>query len=138
MRYAPLLAATAVLLLTTVARASPPVPVETAVVETGTGPCGVVAARDGALWVGVYGAGAVLSIDPGRGRVQTRVAVGRWACRIAVGPSALWVTRDRAGEVVRVSRGSGQRRRIQVGRSPFDLLLATGSLWVSSYDIPSR
>jgi streptogramin lyase len=135
MRFASLLAAAAaVLVWAALAGAKSPVPIEQAVVQTGQGPCGVTAARDGNLWVGVYGSGKVLSIDPRRGRVDATVKGLRWACRLVVGPAAVWVTRDRAGEIVRISRGTGRKTRYRVGASPFDVLLANGSVWVSSYD----
>jgi streptogramin lyase len=63
------------------------------------------------------------------------MAVGRSSCRVAVGPSAVWVARDRAGEVVRVARRSGRTLRVRVGSGAFDVLLAAGSVWVSSYDV---
>jgi len=105
-------------------------PTEAAVVPTGQGLCGAIV-RGRSLWLGVYGTGQVLQIDP-TGRVRTRIEIGRSACRLAIGPSGLWVTRDRAAEVVRVTPGTG--RRVSVGPTPFDVLLAAGSLWVSSYD----
>jgi hypothetical protein len=111
----------------------PPDPRQTIVVETGAGPCGV-AARAGSIWVGVYGAGKLLQLDGRTGRTEAATQVGRWACRVAVGPNAVWVTRDRAGELVRVSRGTGRLRRFQVGRGAFDVLLASGSVWTTSYD----
>jgi streptogramin lyase len=132
MRLATLLAAA--LATTGIAIAgNPPDPVATEVVATGSGPCGL-AARAGSVWVGVYGSGELLSIDDTSDRVEARIRVGRWACRVAVGPAAVWVTRDRAGEVVRVSRGTGRLRRMKVGAGAFDVLLARGSLWVTSYD----
>ncbi len=82
----------------------------------------------------MYGTGKLLQLDDRTGRVTSSVTVGRWACRVAVGPAAVWVTRDRAGEVVRISRGTGLLRRIQVGRGAFDVQLASGSLWTTSYD----
>jgi len=112
---------------------NPPDPRHTRVVSTGPAPCGI-AARGGSLWVGVYGAGKLLELDDRDGRLQTSVAVGRWACRVAVGPAAVWVTRDRAGEVVRVSRGTGRLRRLRVGLGAFDVLLAGGSVWTTSYE----
>jgi streptogramin lyase len=112
---------------------NPPDPVQTNVVATGPGPCGI-AARAGSIWVGVYGAGKLLQLDARTGRLETTVGVGPWACRVAVGPAAIWVTRDRAGEVVRIARGSGHIVRIQVGRGAFDVLLAARSAWTTSYD----
>jgi len=111
----------------------PPDPRQTAVVETGAGPCGL-AARAGSIWVGVYGTGKLLQLDGRTGRMESSTNVGRWACRVAVGPAAVWVTRDRAGELVRISRGTGRLRRFQVGAGAFDVLLADGSVWTTSFD----
>ena len=111
----------------------PPPPTETAVVATGGGPCGI-AARAGSIWIGVYETGKLLELDDRSGRREASVDVGRWSCKVAVGPSAIWVTRDRAGELVRVSRGSGRIERVQVGTGSFDVLLAHGSVWTASYD----
>lgn len=134
MRLAPLLVAAMVLSAPVLAGSSPP-PVETHVVATGEAPCGVVAARDGGLWIGVYGAGTVLRIDPDSGKVTTRVRVGRWACRVVVGPAAVWVTRDQAGEIVRIARGSGRLVRMKVGAGAFDVVLARGSVWATGFEI---
>jgi virginiamycin B lyase len=125
----------AVFACATAAGATSPTPRQTAVVPTGAGPCGVTAGRDGQLWVGVYGAGKVLSIDPRRGHVNASVRGLRWACRVAVGRAAVWVTRDRADELVRISRGSGRIRHVTVGSIPFDVLLAHGSVWATSAGI---
>ena len=100
---------------------------------TGRAPCGI-AGRAGSLWIGVYEAGVILQLDAMRGRTEARVSVGRWACRVAVGPAAVWVTRDRAGELVRVSRGTGRIERLRVGAGAFDVLLARRSVWTTSYD----
>ena len=129
-----LLLATALTLTATAVAGSRPTPVETAVVRTGEAPCGVVAARDGGLWVGVYGTGRVLRIDPQRGKVTTTVHIGRWACRVVVGPAAVWVTRDQAGEIVRISRGNGRLVHLKVGSGAFDVVLARGSVWSTSFD----
>lgn len=134
MRLALLLPALPVVAATAIAGSNPP-PVETHVVATGEAPCGVVAARDSGLWVGVYGAGTVLRIDPGSGKVTTTVRVGRWACRVVMGPAAVWVTRDQAGEIVRISRGSGRLVRMKVGVGAFDVVLARGSAWATSFEI---
>ena len=133
MRWILLLATTLTLAAIAVA-GSRPTPVETTVVRTGEAPCGVVAARDGGLWVGVYGTGKVLRIDPQGGKVTTTVNVGPWACRVVVGPAAVWVTRDQAGEIVRISRGNGGLARLEVGAGAFDVVLARGSVWSTSFD----
>jgi hypothetical protein len=110
---------------------NPPDPVQTNVVETGPAPCGV-AARAGSIWVGVYRAGKVLQLDDRTGRREASVTVGRWACHVVVGPAAVWATRDLADELVRISRGTGAVRHVQVGSVPFDVLLAGGALWTTS------
>ena len=111
----------------------PPVPVQSLVVETGSAPCGA-AVRAGSLWVGVYETGTLLRLDDQSGRIETRVRTGSFPCRVAVGPKAVWVTRDRVGEVVRISLGSGLRERVRVGAGAFDVLLAGGSAWATSFD----
>jgi streptogramin lyase len=122
--------ASAVILGAAAAKPGPP-PQETLVVDTGRAPCGV-AVQGGELWVGVYEAGRVLRLDRA-GRVRGRLRVGRWACRVAVDRRAAWITRDNADEIVRVDRRSGRLRRIGVD-SPFDVVLAAGSLWVTSFE----
>jgi streptogramin lyase len=111
----------------------PSPPEEVRVVPVGQGPCGL-AVRAGSLWIGVYETGRLLALDTRTGRRETSVRVGRYACRIAVGPAAVWVTRDNAGELVRVSRGSGGIRRVRVGPGVFDVTLAGGSVWATSFD----
>lgn len=120
-------------LCATAVAGSAPTPRETHVVETGAAPCGT-AARAGALWVGVYGTGGLLRLEPDSGRITRRISVGSWACRVAVGGNAAWVTRDRAGELVRIDLTTGRRQRIEAGGSPFDVILANGSAWVTSFD----
>jgi streptogramin lyase len=122
--------ASAVVLGAAAAKPGPP-PQETLVVHTGRAPCGV-AVHAGELWVGVYEAGRVLRLDRA-GRVRGRLRVGRWACRVAVDRRAAWITRDNADEIVRVDRRSGRLLRIGVD-SPFDVVLAAGSLWATSFE----
>ena len=88
----------------------------------------------GAVWVGVYGTGTLLRLDPDTGRVTRRIPIGSWACRVAVDTRAAWVTRDRAGELVRVDLGTGRRQRLDVGALPFDVTLAFGAIWVTGFD----
>jgi len=114
--------------------ASPPLPVESVIIRTGSGPCGAAFhAGSGSLWVGVYETGTLLHVADER--VAARIRVGAAACRVAVGPSAVWVTLDRAGEVVRVGRGSGRLKHVKVGAGAFDVLLATGSVWATSFEL---
>jgi YVTN family beta-propeller protein len=110
---------------------APPLPTVTKVVRTGAGPCGATAAH-GALWVGVYGAGTLLQVD-GEGRVLRRITVGHSACRVAVSSRFVWVTRDSANEVVRVS-STGRIDRVEVGAVPFDILALEGFVWVTNWE----
>src|SRR5919109_2998039 len=113
MRLALVLAATLALCGAALA-GDPPDPTETLVVSTGQGPCGVAVAQ-GAVWVAVYGTGRLLRLDPATGRITRRLSVGAGACRIAFDRrGALWVTRDAAGELVRVDLGSNALRRYPV------------------------
>jgi virginiamycin B lyase len=110
---------------------TPPPAEAAAVIQTGRAPCGL-AVHGGSLWVGVYEAGSVLRLDPA-GRVVQRIRVGRYPCRLAVDDRALWVARDNANRVLRIDRATGGRRAVAIS-SPFDLLLAAGSLWVASFE----
>ena len=122
-----------VVLAAPAAAKAPRPPEEAAVIPTGRGPCGI-AARAGSLWIGVYETGRLVALDARTGQRETSVRVGRYACRVAIGPASVWVTRDNAGELVRVSRGSGQIRRVRVGLGVFDVALAGGSVWTTSFD----
>jgi streptogramin lyase len=132
-RLAALLAASLAVTPSAAGGSPPPKPAEGPVVPTGTAPCGI-SARAGSLWIGVYETGKLLKLDDATGRTEASIEVGRWACRVAVGPAAAWVARDRAGELVRVSRGTGRVERMKVGTGTFDVLLAHGSVWATSYD----
>jgi streptogramin lyase len=134
MRRLIVLVLAAALMPTAAGGKAPPPPATGAVVQTGQAPCGADA-RAGSIWVGVYGTGKLLQLEDTSGRVESQVGVGRWACRVAVGPAAVWITRDRAGEIVRVSRGNGRIQRTKVGTWTFDVLLAAGSVWATSFEV---
>jgi streptogramin lyase len=112
---------------------NPPAPATGAVVETGQAPCGT-AARGSSLWIGVYGTGTLLELDTQSAQIETRMRIGPFACRIAAGRGAVWVTRDNSGAVVRLAPGSGARRIVRVGAGAFDVLLAAGSAWATSFE----
>jgi streptogramin lyase len=130
MRFA-LVILSLVLVVPVAAAKPPPPPTQSAVVQTGRAPCGL-AAHGGELWVGVYETGAVLRLDRA-GRIRERIRVGRWACRLAVAREAVWVTRDNADAIVRIDRRSGRQRTVRIS-SPFDLVRAAGSIWVTSFE----
>jgi streptogramin lyase len=132
-RCLPHAVALALALTTTALAAGRSAPTQTHVVDTGAAPCGV-AQRAGSVWVAVYETGTLLRIDDERGRIETRVRVGRTPCRIATGPAAVWVTLDRPGKLLRLSLGSGRRRSFPVGAGAFDVLLASESVWATSFE----
>ena len=61
-----------------------------------------------------------------------RVRVGRWACQVAVGGGAAWVTRDNADEVVRIDTMRADHRR--AGLIAVRVTVAAGSVWVTSFE----
>jgi streptogramin lyase len=109
-----------------------PPPEQTLVVSTGPEPCGI-AARGGRLWVSVHASDRLLVLDARSGRRERSIRVGRGACRIAVGGAATWVTREVAGELLRVSHSTGSIARTKVGAWAFEVTLAYGSAWVTSF-----
>ena len=115
-----------------VAKAPPP-PTEALVVPTGRAPCGI-AARDGDLWVGEYETGRLVRLEATSGRRIGAVRVGRYACRVAVDATAIWVTRDLAGELARVSRATGRVRPVRIGGEVFDVIRDRESVWTTSWD----
>ena len=62
-----------------------------------------------------------------------RIRIGPSACSIALEGTSIWAARDRAAELVRVDRETGRLRRVKVAAWPFDVLVAAGSVWVTSY-----
>jgi streptogramin lyase len=100
-----------------------------ATITTGHAPCGAVAAF-GSLWVANDG-GALVRINPKTNRVVRRIRVGAGACALAASANALWIANYKRG-LVRVTPG-GRVRQIDVGSTPFDVLVAYGRIWVTAW-----
>jgi streptogramin lyase len=100
-----------------------------ATIPTGTHPCGVVAAF-GSVWVANDG-GTLVRIDPRANRVVKRIRVGAGACFMAADAQALWIAnyKDR---LVRVTP-RGRVKRIAVGETPDNVLVAYGRVWVTAW-----
>jgi streptogramin lyase len=111
---------------------APPRPQLATTVSVGNGPCDATVAYGG-VWVPVDGAGTLLRIDPLRARVTRTIRVGRTACSVAAGQNSLWVTRYRPSQLVRVDRRTGALRRLELGKTPFDVEL-TSSVWTTWFD----
>ena len=100
-----------------------------ATITTGTHPCGIVSAF-GSVWVANDG-GTLVRIDPRTNRVRRRIRVGAGACFMTADAQALWIANYKGG-LVRVTP-RGRVRRIAVGASPDNVLVAFGRVWVTTW-----
>ena len=103
--------------------------------DAGAEPNGLLLAY-GSLWVGDYGGGKLLRLDPATGRILQRwpIAHADW---ITASPGALWVSSE-AGTIVRIDPSSGAvKARIEVGANPLATAWIGGELWVPSIDADS-
>lgn len=101
-----------------------------ATIQTGTHPCGVVAAF-GSVWVANDG-GTLVRIDPRTNRARKRIRVGPGACFLAADSRALWIANYKGG-LVRVTP-RGRVRKLAVGATPDDVLVAHRRVWVTAWD----
>ena len=99
-------------------------------ITTGHGPCGAVAAFD-SVWVANDG-GTLVRINPKTNRVVRRIRVGAGACSLAASRNALWIANYKRG-LTRVTP-RGRVKTIDVGATPFDVLVAYGRVWVSAWE----
>jgi streptogramin lyase len=107
-----------------------PQPVLVSTITTGHAPCGAVSAF-GSVWVANDG-GTLVRIDPKRNRVARRIRVGAGACSLAASRSALWIANYKRG-LTRVTP-RGRVKTIDVGSTPFDVLVAYGRVWVTAWE----
>ncbi len=80
------------------------------------------------------GSDSVQKIDPGKNRVSRsiKLAPGTRPCGIAVGAGAIWVDGYGSNTIEKIDRRRMKRvRSIRVGRAPFDVRFAFGSVWSS-------
>jgi streptogramin lyase len=99
-------------------------------IKTGTAPCGAVSAL-GSVWVANDG-GTLVRISPRTNRVVHRIRVGAGSCSLAAGAGALWIANYKRG-LLRIRPRTGRVRRIAVGATPFDVLVAFGRVWVTAW-----
>lgn len=106
-------------------------------VDLRTGRRAATISVDGAVLAVTAGAGGLWAlddlqtlyrIDPARGRITTRIALGTAAAyNIWIGGGSVWVTDDQGAQVVRVSpRRSAVAARINVGDGPADIAFSGG------------
>ena len=105
------------------------------VIDVGGEPRAVVA-TDGAVWVGVNGAGVeaagwVARIDPSTARVTATIATGRGIHSLAATGTALWVTNQRDGTVSVIDTGTARLVATSpIGDAPGGLAVGHDSVWL--------
>ena len=105
------------------------------VIDVGGEPRAVVA-TDGAVWVGVNGAGVeaagwVARIDPATARVTATIATGRGIHSLAATGTALWVTNQRDGTVSVIDTGTAELVATSpIGDTPGGLAVGHDSVWL--------
>jgi YVTN family beta-propeller protein len=99
-------------------------------ITTGQSPCGAVAAF-GSVWV-ANDSGTLVRINPKTNRVVRRIRVGAGACSLAASRNALWIANYKRG-LTRVTP-RGRVKTIDVGATPFDVLVAYGRVWVTAWE----
>ena len=105
------------------------------VIDVGGEPRTVVA-TDGAVWVGVNGAGVeaagwVVRIDPTTARATATIATGRGIHSLAATGTALWVTNQRDGTVSVIDTGTAELVATSpIGDTPGGLAVGHDSVWL--------
>jgi sugar lactone lactonase YvrE len=92
------------------------------------------AAYDGRLlWVSVFGAGRVVAIDPTTGRVVRRVKVGGQPEGLVAAFGAVWVVRQEARLLTRISRQGQVGPSYHLGAEPRLVTASSTALFVSNF-----
>jgi streptogramin lyase len=93
-----------------------------------------VAVSADSVWVTSFGAGEVVQLAAGTGRVTARVAVGKGAEGVAVGLGAVWVVAQDVGQLVRLDpRRARIAGRADVGIGSRLVTTGLGAVWVSQF-----
>lgn len=92
-----------------------------------------LAADGNLLWVSVFSTNRLVAVDTTTHTVVKEVALDRGTEGVSVGFGSLWVVRQDANEVTRLSRDGTVLAHLPVGETP--RLVATGSdaIWVGNY-----
>jgi streptogramin lyase len=92
-----------------------------------------IAVGDGAVWVAMPAARAVVEIDPATDAARDPIPLTEEPRAIAIGEGAVWVTLPQADGVLRMDPGSDARETIgDVGGSPQGVSTAAGRVWVAN------
>jgi len=92
-----------------------------------------LASNGGSLWVGGLASGDVLRVDPGTGKVVSRVSVGARVFNLASAPGAVWAVSNLTNSVARIDTRTGNvTATVRVGNAPYDVEWGFGSAWVSN------
>ncbi len=104
---------------------------EAPAVDVGSGPVGIAAAPDGAVWVVSPGTGTLSRIPAGAEETDLQVDVGGVPLRVVAAYGAVWVSSFDAGRLVRVDPQGGRvTQRIRTGAEPEGVAAGDGSVWV--------
>jgi YVTN family beta-propeller protein len=92
-----------------------------------------LASSGGSVWVGGLASGDVLRVDPGTGKVVSRVSVGARVFNLASAPGAVWAVSNLTNSVARIDTRTGKvTATVRVGNAPYDVEWGFGSAWVSN------
>ena len=98
-----------------------------------TGSADLIAAGEGAVWIGDLGASTVTRIDANSDVASDPITLSGGVDSLAVGEGGVWVLDRHAGTVTRIDPTSGVvGDPFRVGSDPGDFAVGLGSLWVSS------
>jgi len=92
---------------------------------------GHLASGFGSVWATDAGAGEVLRVAPGNGRVLARMRIGGEPEAIAAGAGALWTYDDHSGRLLRIDPASGRvTSRLPLGlQPPVQVAVLDGHVW---------
>lgn len=90
-----------------------------------------VTACAGSLWVTNFQGTQLWRVDERRARVRSRTRIGAGAAGTACSSGALWVAKYYDDRAVQLAPPPRQRRSLETGASPTDVLAAAGSVWVA-------
>jgi streptogramin lyase len=100
-------------------------------IRVGGSPFDVIVAA-GRVWTTAWRDGTLVEVDPAKGRVVRRIAVGAYPTGLLFRNGFLWVGFGRdATDVARVDPASGQMLKVAVGvKAPSHFLATANAIWV--------
>jgi YVTN family beta-propeller protein len=94
-----------------------------------------VAVGGGSVWASEGSPGSVSRFNAQTGKFQQRyLHAGRgYSAKIAFGDGAAWTAANAPGELLRVDAVLAGQQSIQIGRVPYDVVVAFDAVWVSDF-----